>query len=381
MKYYMKQRGFTLVELLVVIAIIGILIALLLPAVQAAREAARRMDCSNHLKQFALALHTYHDANKSFPSGNGSVFYSGPDQNGNPVTRRWTGFSPFFMMLPYFEQSALFDNATSGPYAGIDPTGGTIWGETVGFLLCPSDSYSGRSQGRSSYLASLADWIDKNNDNEATRTVMNPRGMFARAILFNGQDPNLPQYRPVQIFKGMGSLVDGTSNTVVFSERCTSATRNKIKGAYILGLIGWDNANATGGRLPLIPRLCLESKDPAKSDQYDITKGSGVQIGDHFGTRWADGRGPGSFSTVLPPNSPSCSGAGLDYDARMLVSASSYHTGGVSVAIGDGSVTFVSDTINCGPMTDDSLCVTGGASPFGIWGAMGSINGGESVTF
>ena len=376
MRYYLKLRGFTLVELLVVIAIIGILIALLLPAVQAAREAARRMDCSNHLKQFGLALHTYHDANKSFPSGNGSVFYSGPDPDGNAVVRRWTGFSPFFAMLPYFEQSALYEAGTRGPYAGVDPTGGTIWGETVGFLLCPSDSYSGRSQGRSSYLASLGDWIDKNNDNDTMRSVMNNRGLFARAILFNGQDVNNPQYRPVMTFKGMGSLVDGTSNTVVFSERCTSATRNKIKGCYILGLSGWTNGNSEGGSL--FPRLCLDSKDPAKPDQYDLTKGSGVQIGDHFGTRWADGRGPGSFSTVLPPNSPSCVGAGLDYDARMLVSASSYHTGGVSVAIGDGSVTFVSDTVDSGSLANDTHCVTGGASPFGVWGAMGSVNGGES---
>ncbi|MDR1493101.1 MAG: DUF1559 domain-containing protein, partial [Planctomycetaceae bacterium] len=97
-------------------------------------------------------------------------------------------------------------------------------------------------------------------------------------------------------------------------------------------------------------------------------------------TRWADGRGPSSFSTILPPNSPSCSGAALNYDARMLVSASSYHTGGVNAAIGDGSVTFVSDTINAGTLTDATTPATSGISPFGVWGAVGSVNGGESNT-
>ncbi len=378
MKSILKQKGFTLVELLVVIAIIGILIALLLPAVQAAREAARRMDCSNHLKQFGLALHNYHDAYNSFPSGNGSIFFNGPNENNDNEARRWTGYSPFVMLMPFFEQGAAYDKATTGPTAGRDPESSRpFWGETIDFLLCPSDSNSGRTAGRSSYLFSLADWIDKNNDDVGTRTVMNRRGMFVRCILYNGNDPYDTQYRPIQVFKGMGAISDGTSNTVVFSERCTSATRNKIKGCYIHSLSGWNNDVTPTTGLALVPRVCLESKDPKKGDQYDITKGT-VQIGDHFGTRWGDGRGPGSFSTILPPNSPSCSGGGLDYDARMLVSASSYHTGGVNVSLGDGSVRFVSDTVDCGPMTDTTTCVMGGASPFGVWGAMGSINGGES---
>ncbi|MCL2624968.1 MAG: DUF1559 domain-containing protein, partial [Planctomycetaceae bacterium] len=193
-------------------------------------------------------------------------------------------------------------------------------------------------------------------------------------------DPIVASTPAVQLsFNSMGSLVDGTSNTVAFSERCTSSPRNKIKGAYILTLDGWNNDVTPPGGLTLAPILCLESKDPKKTDQYDLNKGTGVQIGDHFGTRWADGRGPGSFSTILPPNSPSCSGGPLDYDARMMVAASSFHTGGVNVAIADGSVQFVSDTINSGTLTDTTFPVSSGKSPFGVWGAMGSINGGESV--
>jgi len=369
MNHYTKKQGFTLVELLVVIAIIGILIALLLPAVQAAREAARRMDCSNHLKQFGLALHNYHDSNKNFPCGNSSVLT--PDR-----LNRWTGYAPIFVMMPYFEQGAAFEVGTTGAVAGADPAGGTLWGEVIPFLLCPSDTNAYNSNGRNTYVGSLGDWIDKNDSGAAT-SVRNTRGVFTRCPLFNSNTPNLPrpymQCQPILVFRGMGSLVDGTSNTVVFSERVTSGRLNTIKGAYILNLSGWNNDD---GAPPLPVKLCADSRGP--NGTYNTSKGGGVQTGDHFGTRWADARGPGAFSTILPPNSPSCSGSGLDYEARMLVSASSFHTGGVNAGLGDGSVRFVSETVDSGSLTDTTTCVTSGASPFGVWGAMGSINGGES---
>ena len=361
-----KLQGFTLVELLVVIAIIGILIALLLPAVQAAREAARRMDCSNHLKQFGLALHNYHDAYNCFPGGNSSICYTQPDGN----MRRWTGYSAFFAMMPFFEQTAIYDAGTTGPNAAADPYGSDPWNQTVTFLLCPSDSGAYNTEGRCSYVASLGDWIDKNNDADR---VVNSRGNFTRGTLYNGDLSR----RPVLTFKGMGSMSDGTSNTLIFSERCTSVQKPKIKGAYILYLSGWTNDATPAGGLTLAPKLCADAR--GVDGYYDESKGSRVQSGDHFGTRWADGRGPSTFSTILPPNSPSCSGGDLDYDARMMVSASSYHTGGVNAAIGDGSVRFVSETVNAGTLTDTTYPVLGGMSPFGVWGAMGSINGGEAA--
>lgn len=373
--FSLQKRGFTLVELLVVIAIIGILIALLLPAVQAAREAARRMDCSNHVKQFSLALHTYHDAYNSFPSGNACIFYRGPDANGTDVTRRWTGYSPFFVLMPYFEQGPLYEKGTKGTQAGLDPSGGEVWGETMAFLLCPSDTNAYKSDGRATYLYSLGDWIDKNNDNATLGRVMNSRGLFARGILRNGA-LTATSVNPTLLFKTMGSISDGTTNTIVFSERVTSSNRNRIKGAYILGL-AWGNAETPTTGATYAPKLCADTKGP--DGTYDEAKGS-IQIKEHFGTRWADGRGPGSFATILPPNSPSCSGAALDYDARMMVSASSNHTGGVNVGLGDGSVRFVAETVNAGTLTDSVYPVMSGISPFGVWGAMGSINGGESQT-
>jgi prepilin-type N-terminal cleavage/methylation domain-containing protein/prepilin-type processing-associated H-X9-DG protein len=379
MKSYSNPKGFTLVELLVVIAIIGILIALLLPAVQAAREAARRMQCSNKVKQFSLALHTYHDAYKSFPGGNSCVVYNGsPNADGSgTILRRWTGYSAFFALLPFMEQGALYESATNSYRAGLDPSGGVIWGETVAPLLCPSDSNSQRTPGRSSYVFSLGDWIDKNND----AGVLNNRGPFARGVVNNTNNNPLAANAPgiVLVFRSMGSISDGTSNTIVFSERVTSSNRPRIKGAYVLSLAGWNNNNSAGHTLA--PKLCADvPRDPKYRNEYDITQVS-VQHGSHFGSRWADGRGPSSFSTILPPNSPSCSGAALDYDARMMVSASSDHTGGVNVGLADGSVQFVSDTTSSGTLTDTTTPVNGGTSPFGVWGAMGSINGSESVAF
>ncbi len=353
-----RVQGFTLVELLVVIAIIGILIALLLPAVQAAREAARRMQCSNYLKQFSLALHTYHDAYKSFPAGNSRFCRPG-------TTTAWNGYTPYMVLMPFYEQGALYEQATTGANSGVDPSSGEVWADrNIKVLICPSEAMARNTWGRVSYVFSLGDFADRNN--WGTTLLENNRGPFVRAA---GTNVNHADFRCQ--WRGMGSLSDGTSNTIVFSERCVTSRRNTLRGAYVLSIAGIGNTSGTG--TAVIPKDCLDTRD---GKGYKTTLS--IQKDDHFGTRWADGRGPSSFSTILPPNSPSCSGGPLDYDARMMVAASSYHTGGVNVGIGDGSVQFVSDTISSGTLTSTTTPVNGGPSPFGVWGAMGSINGGES---
>jgi len=383
---YRRSRAFTLVELLVVIAIIGILIALLLPAVQAAREAARRMQCSNQLKQFSLALHNYHDAYKSFPAGNTLIVYSG-------VTppREWGGYGPLFVLMPFYEQAQTWEEGTSGAEAGLDPESTRLlWGRMFTILGCPSDTNFYATDGRNSFVYSVGDWADTNQSPTEGASSHNSRGPFVRAPHYQNDTAIWPSAWGRTLGGGkwrtLASLADGTSNTIVFSERATSVPRNNIRGAYVLGAGGDPNGvpnntlAGTSGGPGIFPNKCLGYK---QGEGYKTGAGT-VYTGDHFGTRWADGRAPATFSTCLPPNSPSCWGAGgITYASRSMNSASSYHTGGVNVSIGDGSVQFVSNTVNwaTGTMDDTVACVTGGISPFGVWGAMGSINGGESVNF
>jgi prepilin-type N-terminal cleavage/methylation domain-containing protein len=391
------RRAFNLVELLVVIAIIGMLIALLLPAVQAAREAARRMSCSNSLKQFSLAMHNYIDTHKTLPKGNEMVIYNGPDTDGNQVTRGWAGYGPFFSLLPFYEQSSAYTEGTSDPRcAGLDPESHLyLWGATFPFLGCPSDTNFASSDGRNSYVFSVGDWADTNMRPPSTSSTANRRGPFIRTPFGpeNGGDAgrsaDWEKIQEATQARTLANLSDGTSNTIVFSERVTSGRRNNIKGAYKLA-VGGDEphgvpnnvefGHVSGSTPPIRPNRCLSWAKVGNAYRADTGH---VQIGDHFGTRWADGRAPATFSTLLPPNSPSCWGpGGLTYDARSMNSASSFHTGGVNVGIADGSVRFASDSVNwsTGIMDDNVIPVTSGPSPFGVWGGLGSINGGESVS-
>ena len=343
-------RAFTLVELLVVIAIIGILIALLLPAVQAAREAARRMQCSNNLKQLGLALHNYHDSHKAFPSAGTSIVR--PDG-----TNRYDHFGPFFILTPFYEQQAVYDLGVTN---AKDPDSGTPFDTNMSALACPSDTYRVRSNGRSCYAICSGDWADRIASSSG---IENTRGIFVQPTR------NWANDKRANVWNNFGTLSDGSSNTIIFSEKVTAASGNVIKGSYSL-----DSNNGIKKEIPsTFPYLCLTMRDGAS---YSGT----AYEGEHVGRRWACGRIPMTFCTILSPNSPSCRAVGSDgeYRERTLYSASSFHTGGANAGLGDGSVAFVSETVNTGAITATTLMKKAGPSPFGIWGAMGSIAGGES---
>jgi len=345
------RKGFTLIELLVVIAIIAVLIALLLPAVQQAREAARRTQCKNNLKQFGLALHNYHDTFNMLPFR--VIGGNMPKASNN----RWSGF---FSILPQLEQGPLFQalssiespsdtvNTAVQPWAG--PTGswqGYAAGaaphqQNIPMFVCPSETPklgSGNVAPRMYVMCVGDNW---NFDNAS------PRGVFGNGSRIN-----------------FGSISDGLSNTLMVGE-IPIPQGGLTSGKAAINVMG----SATTGT----PLDCLATWN-SSIRQYNA--GQAVR-GEDMGTRWLDGGSNyNAFTTVLPPNAgPSCMVGNTD-SGNGIMTAGSRHTGGAQFLLGDGSVRFISENINTG--TIGSAPPTSGQSPYGVWGALGTKNGGEAV--
>jgi prepilin-type processing-associated H-X9-DG protein/prepilin-type N-terminal cleavage/methylation domain-containing protein len=362
-----KPAAFTLVELLVVIAIIGVLVALLLPAVQAAREAARRTQCNNNLKQLTLALHNYHDTYLAFVYRRGGT--TTPNTNAGSNRNRLSGFIP---LLPFFEQKSMYDAIAAGdPTIGVPPQGQTAWNswpnggthrgwnDSPDVLLCPSDNgYANKTSRNNSYAFSGGD-----NVRGATGGISgHVRGPFGLAN---------------NVYT-MGHITDGTSNTAAFSERVCHA---KVPGAYRaenpanVGLREIEHVLGVATRVTGLidnPGLCRTVSD----GKFFI---QGTPVSSRFGISWHDGQMAYiGFNTILPPNAPACADGGNWGDQNhMAIPPSSRHPGGVNVSFCDGSVRFIGNTINTGNL-GVAQPITG-PSNYGVWGAMGSKDGGESV--
>ncbi|MFO7905708.1 MAG: DUF1559 domain-containing protein [Planctomycetota bacterium] len=359
-----RGHAFTLVELLVVIAIIGILVALLLPAVQAAREAARRSQCSNNLKQLALALHNYHDTHNTLPYRQGGTGQKDPAEGGPGNGNAASGF---ICLLPFFEQTALHDQIAADGY-GPRPWDANYqhWQVGIDTLVCPSDSapetihdhWYGNHEGRTNYNFCGGDWIPEIGYDPADRE---PRGIFGFRTSTRFQD-----------------IHDGTSNTIALSERCFSQEPGQVIGNIAV------DYSITGLREN--PSSCYTSVGP--SGTY-----YGVPFTRRLGLSWANGNPYFSgHNTILPPNSPSCAPSSWAGNGGILP-PTSRHPGGVHAAFADGSVHFITETIDAGDLTSP-VPLTGGApdaggghgyytearfggSPYGVWGALGSKSAGE----
>ncbi len=286
-------RGFTLVELLVVIAIIGILIALLLPAVQAAREAARRSQCTNNLKQIGLGMHNYHDRSLSFPFG--YIEYAGAP-NENYLHRRTCWFQEVW---PFVEQQPLYDQYMRDTQLWVMDVDPDVRDAVVDGFTCPSDGSQPALGGSGGYRSGASgfqgNYVVCSGNRIMYYGTTDLNGMFFRRSAVNFAD-----------------VIDGTSNTLMASEGI-------VRGSANTG--GWGGAGGYWGGAPHAAYgfTTLEPPNTPLADRVYSCKS----------TTW--------------PQAPCLSTAGTN-DHRNF--ARSYHPGGVNAALADGAVRFISDTID-----------------------------------
>ncbi|MCM2369734.1 DUF1559 domain-containing protein [Aporhodopirellula aestuarii] len=405
MKASRTKYGFTLVELLVVIAIIGVLVGLLLPAVQAAREAARRMSCSNNFKQIGLAIHNYHSAYKRLPTHGGgtmgttetspinyvdryqSVSASNGTAHNNSQLSMLVGITPFIEQQAIWEQISNPNNE-GGTWPAMGPTPDTPayepWATTIPAFRCPSDpgkSLPGRGTtnfalGRTNYAACLGDstWMCS---------------MYAHADITGGTASEAAQHNRAaqrgffKMFNNKGRFrdcLDGLSNTIAMGEIITYLRDKDIRGSIRRSGGGNDDSIAS---LRDNPELCRGKINPNKPQFWSANPDRDTRS---RGFRWADVSVMFSGAhTILPPNKELCGRQNFD-DLVALGTMSSQHQGGCHVLMGDGAVKFITDSIEAGNSQAGNVWLNGtGAqapgskSPYGLWGALGTAASKETI--
>jgi prepilin-type processing-associated H-X9-DG protein len=336
--------------LLVVIAIIAVLIALLLPAVQSAREAARRMQCTNNLKQIGLGMHNYHSANNVFPMG-GSAQLNARGQG----PYEWENYSAFALMLSYLEQTPIFNacNFMICPDTGYGygfAANTTAYNTKLNLFLCPSDPFSG-IQNLNNYMACYG-----------TTTWMPGYQSGSAALINNSKDTT----GVFTIWKSYGiqNVTDGTSNTMAYSEAIVGNGAGGYAGTSNPSLYRGNYVFLQSGGNPQSGLVLDISASPYASVLADLqTCAAGFQaalpssIADYRGFRWILGiPGATMFNAVQTPNElnfngcrfngdTSC-GVGCNTDSAWTVPATSTHPGGVNVLFADGSGRFVKNSIS-----------------------------------
>jgi hypothetical protein len=264
-------------------------------------------------------------------------------------------------LLPYLEQAGLYNRIEAGnpstsppiPPGGPAPwSGWSGWNQKIAVFKCPSDPGITTARGSISYAMNIGDYLGTSN-----QSPTNVNGLFAYNTCY-----------------GLSSILDGSSNTIAFSERVQAS----------FGIGGKANPDIREGDLTNVPSIttspgaCLAAA-AAITNGNRYTDGSAVK--GKFGSYWCDGQPENvAFTPILAPNSPSCvTDTNSNSDSAVsLLSASSHHTGGVHAVFADGSVRFISDSIDTGNLGVPTTL--GGRSPYGVWGALGTKSGGETVS-
>ena len=366
-----KRTGFTLVELLVVIAIIGTLVGLLLPAVQAARESARMSACSNNIRQLSLAVLGFEEQKQRLPSF--SFDYGLRSRGTNTGRDQWGNWGVMVHLLPFLEETALYQKCLEEFDLGQEFFSTTsVRNRQLGALMCPSEIQRRpviSSMGLTSYHVNSGDIV-------TSWQWVNVRGPFIPGVQPSsgwssyGSVPTSPVSRYTRI----KDVTDGLSKTVAFGEVIVGRVTRSLPAGV---------ANTTNVSKSASPSVC--TGEIGADGQYAAVHSSPGWDRQLAGSSWGAATcSMTAFQTMAAPNSPRCSNGGGSSD---ITPASSYHRGGAYAAMCDGSVRFVTDTIDAGnpaaTTTSTGTTVSGvsykGQSIRGVWGAMGTRAGGEVV--
>ncbi len=400
-----QRTGFTLVELLVVIAIIGVLVGLLLPAVQAAREAARRMSCSNNFKQIGLGIHNYHSAYNALPiHGNGTDIPGGSQPYANLSSNVSSNRHGSFLVaiLPFVEQQALWEQianplanpgGTPARWQAMGPGPAVIayspWATEIPGYRCPSDPGVGLpALGRTNYGACMGD-----------SSVMTREGSINVNTVANGatvpytannstlaENARITHRGMFELFSSMNfrDTLDGLANTVMAGELATDLgdadNRTSRPGAAF--------ADTGSGRNECRkdPKWQYQHHDPQRPRFWIPAAAATVSATSARGYRWHDCYPMFSqVHTILPPNSSLCTGFNDTHD--LTASVSSRHQGGAHVLMGDGAVKFITDSIEAGNSSQAMISyhatpatAPGDKSPYGLWGSLGTRGSREVIS-
>lgn len=410
------RTAFTLVELLVVIAIIGVMVGLLLPAVQAAREAARRMSCGNNIKQIGLGLHNYHAAYNQLPEHRGGTSFGriGGTWRDPREQANMKRLSILVGLTPFVEQQALWEeisnpntlnlaavgtprnppwppmgptptdeNNVGGPGVNTRNTAYRPWMTEISTFRCPSDPGVGLpAMGRTNYGASVGDSIYRmeHGDHWDDASGPNPNGARAQDIAACARGAFIPRRKT-----NFRDFLDGTANTIMIGELATDLGDNDVRtmpalvgGSFVLIRNNPSYCRDQNFIDPTRPRFWLPAPTPPRA-----------QANQGRGFRWASGDTVMAVvTTILPPNSEVC--VTQDIFNQGIVPPSSRHQGGAHVLMGDGAVKFVTDSIEAGNRNAGMVMrelpdaagprSPGSISPYGLWGALGTRSGKEVVS-